>query len=79
MKQFFKYVLATVVGILCIGVLWSMMAFVMLGVRHFRTAAKMFISSALAVFLTIALLVTTGPLLFVFGVETAEIEESASR
>ena len=32
MKQFFKYVLATVVGILCIGVLWSMMAFVMLGV-----------------------------------------------
>ncbi len=32
MKQFFKYVLATVVGILCIGVLWSMMAFFMLGI-----------------------------------------------
>ena len=62
-----------------LGMVMFLLAFVMLVARHFRTAAKMFISSALAVFLTIALLVTTGPLLFVFGVETAEIEESASR
>ena len=40
MKQFFKYVLATVVGILCIGVLWSMMAFVMLGIAVASSEAE---------------------------------------
>lgn len=40
MKQFFKYVLATIVGMLCLGAVVSIFSFVMMGIIIAADSAK---------------------------------------